>query len=102
MMYNWTPQQRQRHWEQMRQTGDGPGMMGPGMMYNRTPEQHWQQMGPMMGYGPGTMMGPPVMGRDRPEKHRTRQSPVDILEERYARGEIDRDEYERKREDLQD
>jgi len=60
MMYNWTPQQRQRHWEQMRRTGDGPGMMGPGMMYNRTPEQHWQQMGPMMGYGPGTMMGPPV------------------------------------------
>jgi putative membrane protein len=42
------------------------------------------------------------MGRDRPEKHRTRQSPVDILEERYARGEIDPDEYERKREDLQD
>jgi Spy/CpxP family protein refolding chaperone len=29
-MYNWTPQQRQQHWRQMRQYGYGPGMMGPG------------------------------------------------------------------------
>lgn len=60
MMYDWTPEQRQRHWEQMRQAGYGPwmmgpGMMGPGMMYNGTPEQRGQQMGQMMGYGPGMM-----------------------------------------------
>jgi len=63
MMYNWTPEQRQHHWQQMRQFGYGPGMMSPGMMYNWTPEQrrqHWNQMGQMMGYGPGMMMGPPA------------------------------------------
>jgi hypothetical protein len=37
MMYNWTPEQRRQHWEQMRQKGYGPGMLG---------------------YGPGWMMGP--------------------------------------------
>lgn len=63
MMYNWTPEQRQQHWQQMRQIGYGQGMMGPGMMYNGTPEQrrqYWNQMGQMMGYGPGMMMGPPA------------------------------------------
>lgn len=29
------------------------------------------------------------------------QTPLEILEERYARGEIDRDEYQQKRADLQ-
>ncbi len=41
----------------------GPGMMGPGMMWNMTPEQrqqHWQYMRQHMGYGPG-MMGPGMM-----------------------------------------
>ena len=39
----------------------GPGMMGPGMMYNWTPEQrqqHWEQMRQMIGSGPGVMVGP--------------------------------------------
>ena len=43
--------------------GGGPGMMGPGMMWNLTPEQrqqHWQYMRQHMGYGPG-MMGPGMM-----------------------------------------
>jgi hypothetical protein len=56
MMYNWTPEQRRQHWEQMRQWG-----YGPGMMHNWTPEQwqkHWEQMH-QWGYGPGMMMGPP-------------------------------------------
>ena len=29
-MDNMTPEQRQQHWEQMRQSGYGPGMMGRG------------------------------------------------------------------------
>lgn len=62
-MYNWTPEQRRQHWEQMRRLGYGPGMMG-----QMTPQQrreHWEQMGRMgygpgmMGYGPGMMMGGP-------------------------------------------
>jgi putative membrane protein len=35
--------------------------------------------------------------RDAPGK-----KPLDILKERYARGEIERDEFEQKRRDLQD
>ncbi len=34
----------------------------------------------------------------RPEAER--KAPLDILEERYARGEIDRDEFEQKKRDL--
>lgn len=31
-----------------------------------------------------------------------RESPLEILQRRYARGEIDRDEYQKKRRDLQE
>jgi Spy/CpxP family protein refolding chaperone len=50
MMYNWTPEQRQQYWDQMRQSGYGPGMMGPGMMYNWTPEQRQQYWDQMRQY----------------------------------------------------
>jgi hypothetical protein len=62
MMYNWSPKQRQQHWNWMRQNG-----YGPGMMYNWSPaqrQQHWDWMrkngyGPgMSGYGPGQWGGP--------------------------------------------
>jgi len=43
-----------------------------------------------------------LLGRGRPEKRGSRPNPVDILKERYARGEIERDEYEQKLKDLQD
>lgn len=58
MMSNWTPDQRRQHWDQMRQLGYGPGMMN-----NWTPQQrqqHWEQMRQMMGDGRGMMMGPPA------------------------------------------
>jgi len=42
-----------------------------------------------------------LLGRDRPEKRGSRPSPEDTLKERYARGEIERDEYEQKLKDLQ-
>ena len=63
MMHGMTPEQRQRHWEQMRQQGYQPGMgrgYGPGMMRGMTSEQrqqHWEQMR-QQGYGPGTMQAP--------------------------------------------
>ena len=58
MMRGMTPEQRQQHWEQMRQQGYRPGMgraYGPGMMRGMTPEQrqqHWEQMR-QQGYQPG-------------------------------------------------
>lgn len=58
MMYDWTPEQRQQHWEQMQQYRGGRGMM-----WNMTPEErerHWQWMRER-GFGPG-MMGPGMMG----------------------------------------
>ena len=45
----------------------------------------------------GTWRGPSGQGRDAGDG----KNPMEILEERYARGEIDREEFERRRQDLQ-
>ncbi|MEQ6887913.1 SHOCT domain-containing protein [Halomonas sp. CS7] len=39
--------------------------------------------------------------RDRSEAARQRPTALELLQERYARGEIDREEYEQRRRDLQ-
>ena len=39
--------------------------------------------------------------RDRGSGDTSRRTPLEILQERYARGEIERDEYEQKRRDLE-
>lgn len=39
--------------------------------------------------------------RDRGSGDTSRRTPLEILQERYARGEIEREEYEQKRRDLE-
>ena len=39
-------------------------------------------------------------GRDDARREGERETPLEILEKRYARGEIDRDEFERMKRDL--
>jgi putative membrane protein len=46
--------------------------------------------------GPGMMMGHGMMGHGAER----RSSALDVLEERYARGEINRDEYLEKKKDI--
>lgn len=41
-----------------------------------------------------------LLGRKRPENVQGKRSPLDILNNRYARGEISREEFEQMREDL--
>jgi putative membrane protein len=40
--------------------------------------------------------------RDREDADSRRRTPLEILQERYARGEIERDEYEQKRRELEE
>lgn len=50
----------------------------------------------------GAILVSALLGRDRGKSRGSRPNPVDILRERYARGEIERDEYEQKLKDLHD
>jgi len=60
---------------------------------------HWMGGGPWHG-GPGPHGGPwEQSGGPQPGQPR-RSRPLDILEERYARGEIDREEFLRRKADL--
>jgi putative membrane protein len=42
------------------------------------------------------------MGSNTPRDETQQDSPISILEKRYARGEIDREEYQEKRRELED
>ena len=53
-----------------------------------------------VGWG-GHPMGPGMMGHGMMGHEMERRSPgLDALEERYARGEINRDEYQQKKKDI--
>ena len=41
------------------------------------------------------------LGWHKPQEREDRRPPIEILNERYARGEISRDEYQSMREDLE-
>lgn len=48
------------------------------------------------------LTGESQAGRERGTREQPRdKTPLEIVQERYARGEIDRDEYEQKRRDLE-
>lgn len=79
--------------------------------------QPFERVVPHMGWGPHYWMGPLtalvivgllVLGAilivrtisSRPTSHRETSGPLHILEERFARGEIDEDEFRRRRDAL--
>ena len=85
--------------------GGGWGMMGPGMMGGGG----WMWFMPFTGilflvlivWGVGALtQGPSMSGGDGHSSGHT-DSALDILKRRYARGEIDKAEYEAKRRDLE-
>lgn len=90
--------------------GWAPGWMGPGMM-----EGTWHAWWPMMMFGgilwivvlvlAGVLVAWLVRGPVQHTHHypppRGGMSPgLDVLDERYARGEIDREEYLKRRQDI--
>jgi uncharacterized membrane protein len=58
----------------------------------------------MMGYGGGSAEKPAEDGQQTqssPDRGSRDKTPLEILQERYARGEIDQKEYEQKKRDLE-
>lgn len=83
----------------------GWGMMGPGMMggWGVAVNPWWGIL--MMGFwvlilaGVGLIVG--WLLRQAPSGESASRRPLDILKERYARGEITREQYEQMRRDLE-
>jgi len=71
---------------------DGYGWMGPGWIFMLL---FWALV-----IAGGIALVRWLGTRDKGGGDRKRRTPLDILQERYARGEIDREEYEQKRRDL--
>lgn len=58
----------------------------------------------MMGYGGGNAEKPAEAAQQTqssPDRGSRDKTPLEILQERYARGEIDKEEYEQKKRDLE-
>lgn len=57
----------------------------------------------MMGYGGGYAVKPtePAQRTQPPDRGPRDKTPLEILQERYARGEINKEEYEQKKRDLE-
>ncbi len=83
----------------------GPGMMGPGMM-NWGSGMGWGWSIIMMAFWIAVVVGIiflirwVVLSTDRKSEHRAEESALDILDKRYARGEINKEEFEEKKKDL--
>ncbi len=83
----------------------GQGMMGPGMM-NWGYGMGWGGSIIMMTFWIAVIVGIiflirwVVLSTDRKHETRTEDSALEILRNRYARGEINKDEFEEKKKDL--
>ena len=80
----------------------GPGYMGPGMMNG----MGWGWSIIMIAFWIAVIVGIiflirwVVLSTDRRHETRAGESALDILKQRYARGEINREEFEEKKKDL--